>query len=360
MKVSVKIILLFILPLLSSCSGVDPYAMQAQAEALEGVASNAIRATQAAQYERAQAATIQAAQLQNEQRATEFAQSLYTTQTAQAFDLGSRMTTATQQMLSLQATQGAAYIQATQEAQVREDNYRATLVSAEATQTAISLQTAHLIERAEQEARGVVFWSQFIRVVWVITLLLFTYAVLKMSSAFFDRYYDWQDRKHRLVETRQGTVAFVWDGEREEDIPVLLVDLSSDTRYNRKRPMLDAPTQIEQVQVRSITPSGSVLESPVSRGETTERLVIRLLSASAEVAGDDSRKIPGWRRLKELGFNSEKWQRAVGALVNANAVYTEQGSGTFVDARFTCVVDLLDAVKARKIKIRPSSPPRVN
>lgn len=354
MQISAKIFLLFLFLSLTACTG-DPYVMQAQAEALSGAAASAIQATQAAQYERAHAATIQAAQRQNEQQATSFAQNLLATQTSQAFDLGERMATATQQTIQLQATQAAAYIQATSEAQARQYNHQSTVMSAQATQTAISLETERLVRKAEQEALGIIFWSQFTRTAWVVGLLIFTYIIGANLKHWIDRYYEWQDRKHRLIETRQGTVAFVWDAEREEEIPILVVDLSNGARYNRSRPLLDAPTQVAATQVRSITPSGSVLESPVQRGETTERLVIRLLSASAEVVGQNSDQIPGWRKLKQSGFNSDKWQRAVSALVQARVVYTEQGSGTFIDkSRFSCVVELLEAVQTREVKIRPA------
>lgn len=309
----------------------DPWTQKAQGEALIDAADAQIKATAQAAMLKAQEATMQAAVISDQATAQAGAMML---------DLQRSQATSTAQ--SAQFTAQAQAHLATQAAQMARLSIKATEQAYTATQAALDV----AIERQRQDAvranRRAEFYASILPLFVVAALAVVVFFVIKIGNGLYGWMIEWQDRRNSIFTTADGVifVNVLPDGSRA------YTRLLQDNRT----PLLDAAHNTDARWI-----SNNVLEYPVQKrsaepdGVTV--LVGKLLVAAAAENGGDSQQIPGWRNLD--GWNSDRWQRAVNALVKAGVVDTSP-TGTYVAGEYRNINHLYAAIRARDVKVRPA------
>lgn len=354
MKKCIWLLLLMVI-LLAGCDegyvpayGVNLYAQAAGGQATMDAAQAMVQATQAAAFERSAQATMGAAATQGSVKVElELLQGRLDA-TRQAQDLAMGQAGATQSAYWMEATRSAQDVRKTVEA-----------VEAQATQTAVALDLRETVQESNRREARQELLGRWLPVIGLIALAALLVMLVQFGLRVMDWVLEWRDRKMRLFETRQGTVAF-FPGEDGFWEPRLLIGpapfdygAAKNAGFPLRVPHLPklrpGPSDGEVVR---LTASGSVLGSSPGRIEPgVSGLAIIFLREAVAVVGEHSEVIPGWRNLP--GWSSDKWQRVVAALEAAGAVETQHGVGTRVMEGFQDVGNLLYLVETRQVKVRP-------
>lgn len=326
-------LLLFLMVVLTGCDGSvasDPASMLSEASQLNERARFALTAT----------ADMRMAEARQETKAAEATQDfLSIQQTSQALleQRSSGEATATARFHEgkiIQATVGAVSLASTA------DSMQATSIFT-VTQT---IRNEELAARRQQiQAEKVQAWA--FAIIKPLACLVGAGGLGVFLWRLGDWAIEWTNRRRTIHESRYGILVFTSiNGEGQW---VLVTDPPS---RRAKPPPFQRAFSPEPVDgVRALTPSGSVLESPLLRNLPTNRLVERLLQQAID-QGWTGDQIPGWRNLE--GWNSESWQRAIAPLRDLEIVETTS-SGTFLTKKFESTCALQDAIRSRKIIIRP-------
>ncbi len=342
-----KYLALFLLVILTACdtSGVDLRLVSADAQATVQAAEAGLAATRDSITREQGRATMQAAQTAG---AAQIEMDL----------LASRITaTADAQALAI----AAARVTDT----ARQADATATAVQAQASRTEQALavtQTVQAVEltryradaaRREQWAAD---WSVLRPLVVFILVSVFVAGIAAIVWVVIDRQ---ARRNHTLslhggvVETRAGTTVIQYDASGQ-----IVAYLLEPPRALPPRVRLIEESDADPVQ--SVGGSQLVWESPIARRQpaTVNKslvLVARLLQDAISISGEGAAQLPSWRKLEELGWSSDRWQRAVKILKAIGAVMAF-GDGTFVSGQYDTLGDLLYAVETRQLKIVSPTP----
>lgn len=293
-----KLLLLVVLMFLVSCAPVDPY----QARDL---AISQIEATERARQiemenalEQARQATMQAAATAGAAQAEIQLLNAQIEATRVAIDVA---------MQSGQATRQSGEV--TRIAQSYELSSTKTAVSMNATSTAIV--SSAMMEIARVERQEMV--SEFVANAMPLFLLVLGVALVSMLIVIIiaiKRYLEyrmiWLDRHNSIIDARQGTIIFDYDG-----VPRLLGDLSV-TRYNKFTNTKTAK-QIVNAEI-SDPPEGRVN-------------ALSLVSASIRENGGDSVQVSSWRAIN---WSSSRWQDAVQYLRGVGVLDRADPTGTYL------------------------------
>lgn len=331
---------LLLLPLiLAACvpSASDPYTMSAYGQSLQRAADAQILATQ-------QAAALERERVAMQAQGTQSAWNMQATQTvsAQYAEQTAGAIAASATAGAVAATQQAAAIQATQT--VESMHTTATAQSVNATAVAINLAVDYERELREKQ----IVWVGAREAIW--TLFSFALAIMvgiglwRGVPLLAEWVIEWRDRRNSVMETRQGTIAWVLsDGELR---PMLL----SDIYHNRPRPMLDAPSAAPEVTLSANAVSAT---SPVSksRQDTRPLLQMQAIQLLKKCDQDSDQIIP----CAKSGLSEENWIQITDALVGAGLVDKVPGVGTRVIDGYCR--DVLFALELNTVKL-PPTPPR--
>lgn len=309
----------------------DPYSVIAQAE-------GAIESTQAARAGRVVEATLEAGR------------------TMQAL-----VVEGTQQAWLAESTQSAAQATGTQEAlqagtmaawdatatawpgTATMAAGRATLEgqAVQATGTAMALEMNRSAEDAQR--REAFSW------VWMMAAALLVLGLSGISVwamwTMMSYWVVWEDRKRSLVQANGQVIVYKVQADGQYAPEVL----------DGRRLLVSGRRVSGMDEVRAVTVSGSVLESPIVRKTDPDGSVSmakRLLMDAVTQGWGEGDRLPGWRKLN--GWSSPRWQRGLGPLKAAGVV--EVGvDGTYVFG-YACVVDLWQAVIGGQVQLHPTPP----
>jgi len=285
--------------ILCACAPVagDPYAMIGQAAALDAAGRDALAATQAAQFERAQACTLQAGQ------ATGTSEAHQQNVTATA-DYLSLQATGTAYRISALETQKAATVQAANTSEA----YHLAAVQSTATATAQAGAIAH--ERTMETVNGITRLLVVGLVVFLVGLTAWTIAGPAMEAR--------RRRSWIMLDTSGKPVAVFVPQYGRFMLPHELTNT-----WTRTTPQLQEPAPPPSAEIVEATPD-----------------YVRLVKDAAAVIDRGLVKdgeFPGYRALYDGGFDwsSDAWQKAIIPLVNAGYIRTVPSVGTFFNNDWT-------------------------
>jgi len=162
------------------------------------------------------------------------------------------------------------------------------------------------------------------------------------------------DRRMMVKVTEYGVMVYVPNENNEWSWkPAAAIREQS---YYRKRPNLNEPVPAHTFE--QITPS--VFRSPIIRSQRDiSFLALTLVMDSIEVMGEDATTIASLERLKEAGkrWNGDARNEAVRSLEGADAVWTVNGGGTYVDKKYANLANLAAQIRGKHLKIYPPTLP---
>lgn len=294
-------------------------------------------------------------QVSARQQATETSQASHVSaiQTAAALTIN-RSATGTAE--SAQASQTALALKATARAQ----ELRSSLEQHQATATTEALQLQRT--QAQQQALRSEQWVDYFDSLLKFTLVVGFVGLLFIMLFGLTRYLDVVALRHKLMETRAGTVMITNVGRGQYA-----------ARLVASSPVLNSGDEFEATEAHVIANQAEeLLKVTTFRGETfiaksdpaadlrerNRKLALRLLRESLKYyttrgfAGNSLTRIPTYR---DLNWSSETWVRAVSSLKPHVVTKSGRGGGTFCSGEYPTLLLLYSAIGERRLVV-PSPP----
>lgn len=319
--------------LLAACAPLpsDPYAQRYAAD-------GAIAATQAAQYERSQVATLKAQQVISQIQASQTVVSLNATQTADALLAVNNAATSTRAAIQARSTNVAGTADALQHTQRAYDDYRATSAARTAT---VQAET----NTANREAANAAFWSGFrkftaLAILAVVLIAGFVFAF--QIPRIVDQWQDIQRQKNSWQHTPEGVIVFT-------NIGVLRLE---DLGYYRPR---NGGMLIDAQHSAALPRPKRTVRKPE---ETIETKVARFLLDCATASDWGSKTIPSRETMEAHNYPSNTWSTRVGVLVASGLAETAERAGTYITEDRT-IFDIYHAIRRGQVTLTSPTPPKV-